>query len=174
MAVISDAAIAKAAMLAGFRGERAVLAVAIALAESSGDKDVYNGVCCWGLWQIHYVHAKRFPVLWANRRDPLSNARMAFAISNGGKNWQPWEAYTLGMHNKFMPRARKAVTGDKTGTEGSFGLGDVPGELADNALAQILGPLQQYGLRIAMFIGGVGAMLAGGLLVSSDIKKRAS
>ena len=101
----SDVQIAKWASQAGFRGPQLVTAVAVALAESGGRTGVYNGICCYGLWQIHRVHGYSV----AEMKDGLSNAKMAFKISSGGTNWQPWEAYTNGAYKKYESRAKKAV-----------------------------------------------------------------
>ncbi len=172
MARISAKAIANAAHLAGFRGQSAVTAVAVALAESSGDKDVYNGICCHGLWQIHYVHAKRYPVLWANKYDPVSNAKMAFAISGGGKNWKPWEVYTNGMYRSHLDTAKKAVAGG-TGLEDTPGFGETPPPLSSaGILSGLITPIKESGTRIAAFTGGLLLAAAGAVLVVSDITRK--
>jgi hypothetical protein len=172
MAKISNQAIANAAHIAGFRGQAAVTAVAVALAESSGDKDVYNGICCHGLWQIHYVHAKRYPVLWAQKYDPTSNARMAFSISSGGKNWQPWEAYTNGAYRQYLDAAKKAVAGG-TGLEDTPGFGETAPPLSSEGIASsLLAPIKESGTRIAAFAGGLLLAAAGAILIVSDLTRK--
>lgn len=75
---------------AGFDPDQAVTMTAIALAESGGNKHALNKNAneqSIGLWQINVnAHGNKFGNLW----DPLSNARAAYAISNGGKNIAPW------------------------------------------------------------------------------------
>lgn len=81
------------------------LAAAVALAESSGNPGSIGipttAGRAHGLWQIMWpLHAPSYP-----GRDPLNpadNAYMAVRLSNGGTNWQPWEAYTRGMHTKYL------------------------------------------------------------------------
>lgn len=69
------------------------------------------------------VHRKRYPT-WTNTwlKQPGNNAKAAYILSNGGKNWKPWEAYTRNMHKKYLSQAAAAVratpnlAGQKTGT----------------------------------------------------------
>lgn len=170
MAKISNGAIAKAAQLAGFRGDKLVTAVAVALAESGGDKDVYNGICCHGLWQIHTVHAKRYPLLWADKYNPLFNARMAFSISSGGSNWQPWEAYTNGNYREHLPAARKAAGnptgGDQLGDTWEDPLGNL------NPMTELVASIKKSGTRMAAFGGGILLATAGAILVVSDVARK--
>lgn len=71
------------------------IAAAVALAESGGGINSYNGnggkSMDRGLWQINSVHGSQ------STFDAMGNARAAIAISNNGKNWRPWcTAYTDG------------------------------------------------------------------------------
>lgn len=121
--VLSDSQIAAAAYSAGFRGESLKLAVAIALAESSGRPDVVNFLGCVGLWQIYQsVHVRNNPT-WTTAwlKVPANNAAAAFKLSNGGRNWIPWEAYTKGMHKQFMARATKAAQSHSDGPTSDAG-----------------------------------------------------
>jgi hypothetical protein len=36
--------------------------------------------------------------------DPLTNAKVAFALSKGGKDWKPWSMYTNGGYKKFYDK----------------------------------------------------------------------
>jgi hypothetical protein len=69
------------------------LAAAIAMAESGGDPNAYNTEGSYGLWQIdikyHPEYASDPSVLF----DPTTNARAAYKISSGGKDWSPWSTY---------------------------------------------------------------------------------
>jgi len=116
MATYSLAQIAQVAYAAGFRGDALVTATAVAFAESSGRTDVVNSIGCVGLWQIYQkVHP------WAGTIDqlknPATNARAAYVISNHGTTWKPWEAYTRGMHVKYLAAARAAVESLNTDTD---------------------------------------------------------
>lgn len=120
--------IALTAAGAGFTGKSLETATAVALAESSGRVWVVNSIgCCVGLWQINVKAHPQYSR--AEMQDPAKNARAAFAISSGGTNWRPWEAYTNGAYLLYLPAAKKAARGVASGTAG----GPVPGG-GDNPL----------------------------------------
>lgn len=80
------------------------LMAAIALAESSGNPGAIgiptSGGRARGLWQIMWpLHASKFPGM--NPLNPMDNARMAGSILQS-QGIGAWEAYTRGMHTKFM------------------------------------------------------------------------
>jgi hypothetical protein len=116
---LSPEQIAQAAHDAGFRGHDLTNAVAIALAESSGDPRAHNPVPpdnSYGLWQINMIGA-----LGPDRRhqfhldgnkelfDPETNAKAAFAISGKGDSFQPWTTFTSGAYKSHLDEARKGV-----------------------------------------------------------------
>jgi Lysozyme like domain len=117
--VLSPAQIARHAHEAGFRGDGLVTAVAVALAESRGDTRAHNGVApddSWGLWQINMRGPlgpdRRHQFGLASNRDlfnPGLNARVAHALSQGGRDWTPWSTYLHGSHQRFLDRARQGV-----------------------------------------------------------------
>lgn len=103
--------IAGVASVAGFGRDRATLerAVAVALAESSGNVRVVNSIgCCVGLFQINVKAHKQYTT--AQMQDPQQNANAAWTISNEGRNWKPWEAFTNGSYLLHMPAAKVGVT----------------------------------------------------------------
>jgi len=74
---------------AGGSATYADMAAAIAMAESGGKSDAFNGsnsngTSDKGLWQINSIHGKQ------STFDPLENAKAAVAISKGGTDWRPW------------------------------------------------------------------------------------
>lgn len=77
------------------------LATAIALAESGGIPGALvrsSREYSVGLWQINtLVH----PYTVDDMKDPTKNALAALQISKGGKDWQPWSAYTSGKYQQF-------------------------------------------------------------------------
>lgn len=79
------------------------LMAAIALAESSGNPSVTNSIGARGLWQIIPSTARAFGFDHRLLTDPMLNARAAVAIQKG-QGLGAWEAYTRGMHAKFMAR----------------------------------------------------------------------
>jgi hypothetical protein len=102
--------IAGVANAAGFGRDRPTLerAVAIALAESSGRPKIVNSIgCCVGLWQINVKVHKQYSV--TAMQDPQQNANAAWAISNSGRNWTPWDAFKNGSYLIYMPAAKLGV-----------------------------------------------------------------
>lgn len=109
-ATIPDDAIAGFAIAAGFPQNEIVTAVAVALAESSGNPAAVNhntdGSTDSGLWQINSIHTD----LSGNPFDPSTNAKMAFTIwQRAGGKWTPWSAYTSGRYRMFTGRAQVAA-----------------------------------------------------------------
>lgn len=111
MAYLSMVQIAGYAKQAGFSGNALITAVAVAMAESSGNTNVENSIGCVGLFQIYgKIHRRSHPT-WTNSwlKSPGNNAKAAYILSNGGKNWKPWEAYSRGMHKRYLSSATAAV-----------------------------------------------------------------
>jgi hypothetical protein len=105
--------IALAAQMAGFSGPRLVTAVAVAMAESRGNADAVSRSRAYGLWQI-LAHAHPDLIRSSNPHvsrwfDPYVNARFAWQVSNGGKNWRPWSVYKHRTYRRYLARARAAV-----------------------------------------------------------------
>lgn len=106
---------------AGFRGERAATAIAVAMAESGGNPRAHNpnagtGDNSYGLWQINMLggmgpERRKQYGLSANEAlfDPQTNARVAYQMSGGGQNWRAWTTYTSGKYKQYLGAARKAI-----------------------------------------------------------------
>jgi hypothetical protein len=107
--VFSAECIAGAAYNAGIRDKPTLeRAVAIAFAESSGKVKIVNSIgCCVGLWQINVKAHKQYST--AQMQDPQQNANAMFSISNNGRNWGPWEAFTNKSYLIFIPQAKIGV-----------------------------------------------------------------
>lgn len=106
----------------GFRGDALRTALAVARGESGwrtgavGDEGLQTDY--WGpsigLFQIRCVKAQTGTGQLrdcAALRDPTFNAKAAYAISQGGRNWQAWTAYTSGAWRKFLADAEGALRG---------------------------------------------------------------
>jgi Lysozyme like domain len=108
MAVLTPRQVAASAYAGGFRGSELAPAVAIALAESSGDPHATNhnsnGSTDYGLWQINSIHSQ---ILASGRwDDPASNGKMAFKVySDAGKKFTPWVTYNTGAYRMHLARA---------------------------------------------------------------------
>lgn len=92
---------------AGGNPASAKTAAAIALAESGGRTDALNPRApdySVGPWQINYYgnlrgpRTQQFGTPQQLLSNPLANARAAVAISQGGKNFNPWSTYKSGAY----------------------------------------------------------------------------
>jgi hypothetical protein len=172
MPTLSNAQVAAAAYAVGFRGEDLVKMTAIAKAESSNRTDVYNGICCYGLWQIN-KNAHKDTIWEANWKDPVVNARMAKKIFNS-QGYGAWEVYTTKTYLVHMPAARRAakrVENAVAGKSDKGGINDwivdflktagavVPGgnPLGENPEQTLSGQIAQKGL-----LGGFGSFFSAG------------
>jgi hypothetical protein len=153
MAHLSPQQVAKLAYDAGFRGGALTLAVAVAFAESGGDPantgHNTDGSVDRGLWQINN---KAHPdVTDACAFSPPCNAAAAYRISDQGRNWRPWVAYTSGAYRSHVSSAQIGA-GDVTRDPGNnWDLGsttagdpgaatpiDIPGESALRSLGDLV------------------------------------
>lgn len=117
--VLTPRQIAEYAYDAGFRGRSLTTAVAVALAESSGNARAHNAVPpddSYGLWQINMIGSegaerRRAYHLKSDDRlfDPAVNARLAFSISGHGTKWMPWSTYRYGQYRGHLAVARTAA-----------------------------------------------------------------
>ena len=110
IANLGDARIAAYAIAAGWSGDRAVTAVAIAFAESSGNARATNknsnGSEDFGLWQVNSIHKPTED----EKFNPASNARKAYSIyQEAGSSFKPWVTFNTGAWTKHKDRAQKAV-----------------------------------------------------------------
>lgn len=106
--------IATYAAQAGFVGNDLVTAVAIALAESSGNSRAYNpeaqagtpiGKGSYGLWQIYLNAHPEFT--GQDLYDPQTNANAAFSVySNAGSSFSPWNTYKNGAYQSQLAVAQ--------------------------------------------------------------------
>lgn len=175
--VLTDAQIAGAAKNAGFTGNGLVNAVAVALAESTGNMNAHNAVPpddSYGLWQINMLGSlgparrKQFGLKSNDELfNPDVNAKAAFAISNGGKSFGAWSTYTGGKFLGYLPRARKAANAPDT--SGGYPSGGTSG----GGVVQASNPFSFPGQVIDFFTFitdpitwmRAGMLIAGGLLL---------
>jgi hypothetical protein len=97
---------------AGFSGTALQTAWAVAMAESGGRPGAHvrdSDDNSYGLFQINMLGsmgpARRAQYgLKSNSDlyDPLTNAKIAYQMSGGGRNWGPWGAYTNGSYKQYM------------------------------------------------------------------------
>lgn len=119
MAFGSRKGLLKALYNQGFRGKSLQTAFAVALAESGGrakavgDENLQNKT--WGPsigpFQIRSLKNPK-DNQWRDAKrlfDPSFNLKAAWNISNKGKNWSPWSAYSNGSFSKFLDDAEMAA-----------------------------------------------------------------
>lgn len=160
MQTLTDAQLAAAAIAGGFNTKQLqTIAVAVALAESSGDPAAINPKYgTYGLWQIY---KKMHPDIWNdNWQDPTTNARMAYAVYRK-QGWSAWSTFTSGAYLRYYPRAAKAVGNPATS----------PGSVTSQpAIANPLDPFKQLAGTVQTIMDPklwirIGLFLAGGILV---------
>jgi len=107
--ILTPAQISYYAQRAGFTGQDLVTAVAIALAESSGNPNTYNpetaagtpqGQGSYGLWQIYLTAHPEYAGV--NLYDPQTNANAAFAIYSAAGGFSPWSTYNSGEYQAYL------------------------------------------------------------------------
>ena len=88
--------------MSGFEGKSLKIAVGVVMKESTGRPYAHNqnsntGDNSYGLFQINMIGslgpARREQFGLENNEDlfnPLTNAAIAYKMSDGGKNWGPW------------------------------------------------------------------------------------
>ena len=109
--------IALVAANAGFTFDDLTVAVAVALAESSGDSQAYNpetaadtpaGRGSFGLWQIYRKAHPEFDS-W-DLMQPQQNANAAFQVySDAGFKFTPWSTFNSGAYISRMSEAEQRV-----------------------------------------------------------------
>lgn len=84
---------------------KADMASAIVMAESGGDTAIYNGICCYGGYQIN-VSVGNTSKKCAT--DPACATRWAIRESKNGRDWSAWETYTNGAYSNYLGGSGKA------------------------------------------------------------------
>ena len=91
----------------GFRAERILVAVAVMTAESGRFVEAWNvnknESIDRGLFQINTIHQS---VGMANSFKAVPNATFAFLLSDGGRDFTPWNAFKSGAHEQFLDEIR--------------------------------------------------------------------
>lgn len=99
---------------AGFSGENLRVAYAVVRAESSGRPRAHNnnrvsGDLSYGIFQINMIDklgpARRKRYSLSSNDDlyqPELNARIAYEMSDGGRDWTPWGAFTNLSYRKHL------------------------------------------------------------------------
>lgn len=112
---------------AGFSGQSLNMAYAIAMAESGGNAQAFNGNTgtgdqSYGLFQINMLGGmgpERRQQYGLSSNDDLydavKNAEVAYKMSKGGTDWSPWSTYKRGDYKKYLGQSGASVTGGDAG-----------------------------------------------------------
>lgn len=108
---LSPTFIAAVAFVSGFNRSEVPTAVAIALAESSGEstaKNTSSGQLCAGLWQVNTVANKAIVDKYKSLGgiySPIGNGKMAYAIYKQ-QGWGAWDTYKNGAYRKYLTQGQ--------------------------------------------------------------------
>ena len=106
--------IATVAQNAGFSGDDLITAVAVALAESSGNPnalgDIGIGQGSFGLWQINSKYHPEFGPDFTTLYDPQTNANAAYSVySAAGNSFTPWSTFKSGAYQSYVSTVAAAI-----------------------------------------------------------------
>lgn len=158
---------------AGFAPDTAVIAAAIAMAESGDNPkargDVNLETSYWGpsvgLMQIRTVKAQTGTGQdrdITKLSDPLQNMIAAYNISNKGRDFSPWTTFTSGKYRQFLSQAQASAGG--AAAAGTVQNASLSGDLAGGFLGVLLGlggtgdRLKEIGFTL-LAIGAAGALV---------------
>ncbi len=118
----------------GFKGDALKTAYAIAIAESGGRSNAFNGNTktgdeSYGLYQINMLGslgpARRKKFNLRSNQDlfnPSTNAGIAAHMSQKGNNWSAWSSYNTGAYMKHLKQADAVALEARVGGEASNGM----------------------------------------------------
>ena len=180
---------------AGFDAAAATIMVAIAGAESGWDDAAQGDLGLqtdqwgpsYGLYQIRTLKGDTGTGSWRDitflTGSPSAQAKAAYAISGGGRDFTPWTTFTSGAYQSFLGKANEAAA-TTPGPFPTFGPDWLPWNWAANAanktVAQGLGGARQIALEAMFVVGGLALVLAGGYLAARrpvhaiDVPRRAA
>jgi hypothetical protein len=173
---LTPAQVAGFAVGAGFSGAALRTAVAVSFAENGshdpaalGDTTITNAT--WGpsvgLWQIRSLKAEYGKGTTRDQKaldNPAFNAKAAYRISNGGKNWTPWSVYTSGAWKGQLAAADAAIAANGGWSGGTVGDPDVPADISVSVPSlDVPGAIANAvnGLLQSIFRAGISAMTVG-------------
>jgi Lysozyme like domain len=191
MAKRTPAQVYAAALQAGFDPSSAAVATAIAGAESGYDDASLIGLegttqgPAFGLWHITTsktdTGAGTVRDIAALAGDDLAQARAAYQLSGGGKDWTAFPAYTSGTYQGFLPTTQALAQPDGDGGSGpwptwgpSWLPWNWPSNAANAATAQVLGGARNLVLEALVVVLGLGLVAAGAItLVRPQLRQQA-
>jgi len=161
---------------AGFDPASAVIAAAIALAESGGRPDAIGDVsletATWGpsvgLMQIRTLKAQTGTGGTRDitqLSDPMSNLVAAYSISGGGKDWSPWTTYNTGAYRQYLDQAAAAAHTYVPGASSSTG-SIVPTSLGSGLIDSLQSKARTLVLQLGAIVLGGALVVAGAVAIA--------
>jgi hypothetical protein len=171
---------------AGFSPDQATVMTAIAGAESGYDDQILGDLglqnAMWGpsfgLYQIRTLKADTgsgsYRDITRLASSDAEQAKAAYAISGGGRDFTPWSVFTSGAYQQYLNTARTAAaSGGSASSDGPFPTWgpdwlpwNWPSLAANSAVAQGLAGGRGIVLEVA-FVGMGLALLAAGTFVAT-------
>ena len=144
----------------GLKRQDAITMAAVMMAESTGNPGVVNnkpnrGALAYGLFQINMYgtlgpdRMKRYGLKsYDDLKDPVKNTDIAVRMFKN-EGYGPWEAYTNGMHTKFMGQATAAY--ERLASQNAGGNPwRSPGQINPDVIQYVTGD-QTYGTKTNQF-----------------------
>lgn len=149
MSSLSVAQLTQLAANAGFSGTSLQTAVAIALAESSGNPSVIGDTSITpggsvGLMQINLAAHPEYSA--ADLLDPQANMDAAFQIYQAAGGFTPWTTYNTGAYASSLPSTALAISAPYDDEDISGEISDALGGVDPNLL--IIGGVLAVGLAL--------------------------
>lgn len=108
------------ARLVKFTPDKAMVAAAVGMAESSGRPEVISanpdGGQNVGLWQLDTPGGAGAGFTVSQLQVPATNAQVTYKATAHGTNWSQWQTYNQGTYKQFMAAAAKAREKETLGT----------------------------------------------------------
>lgn len=157
------------AQQAGFTGQAADTAAAIALAESGGDPWAVNYNDPGGSYGLTQINAAAHgSSALSTLGNPLAAFQQAFQISGGGTNFSPWSTYNSGAYLQYAQQGAFGGAGGSgsSGTSSSGGSGSFTGTTATGQTTSVLSPLSAIFGAIGNLFQSAGLLILGAILVA--------
>lgn len=159
---------------AGGSTATAPMAAAIALAESGGNPNAFNGNTgtgdqSYGLWQINMLGSlgpgrlQEFGITNNNQLfDPATNAHAAVLLAGGGSNFSPWSTYKNGSYQRYLSGnvpPNLNANGGPSASPVSNSVTDIPSEIEHSVLNILNYVFMFAGIIAGLLFIGVGLVL---------------
>lgn len=148
---LSASQIQALAAAAGFSGTDLATAVAVAIAESSGNPGAIGDAGnSFGLWQINLPAHPEFS--GTDLTDPQTNANAAFQIYATAGGFRPWTTFKTGAYLAYMPSMTLPATAVTSAFAPATSVMTLPTPISTTNLAPGI-DLPTIGIALALILG---------------------